>query len=502
MPKIPIYQRHVSLPAKSGMVQRDSRAEVKYYGAVSKAGEAISDFATKMYEAKQVTELSNAQLDSLKQLTEYENGLRDRQDFDNFEPEYEKKVKEIRNYYQKNLMDNKVKQAFASDFERTALRTGVSIRSIANKKRIDHGSASYFNNMTTLKGMLPGADETLKQEIHTKTKIQTSGAVAAGYLTEEQGAERLQKFMKAADTVQAMADLRNDPDNFDSGQYNYIDPKTKILLEDQAIRKSEQIKKDRITQQEKADKTAEKEHKARLENNDFGLWQKQHAGALTESELEDMADNRLINKQTYLNIKNQRRQAASGQLTHDDPIVVGELSVAVVRGIDINKPLLEALEKNQIKTETYIALKKGSASKEYKDGLGLITNALKPSAADKWSPDKHLRYQEAIDTYHQKLQVGLDPVDTGRSISKSYTSDKRRSIDGFPRPAYLEGDKNSRVDLEAATDRTVKAFLSEEISKAEYNRQINIISELQELVQSIEGIPEDIKDEVKKRTGK
>jgi len=37
--------------------------------------------------------------------------------------------------------------------------------------------------------------------------------------------------------------------------------------------------------------------------------------------------------------------------------------------------------------------------RNFKQGMGYISRALKPSEADKWTPDRHVRFAEAVDDF-------------------------------------------------------------------------------------------------------
>ena len=72
-----------------------------------------------------------------------------------------------------------------------------------------------------------------------------------------------------------------------------------------------------------------------------------------------------------------------GEESEDDPVVVGEITEALELGMDIEPILADALERGQIKTSSYISIKKAMGARDYKRGLYYINNSLKPTQFEK-----------------------------------------------------------------------------------------------------------------------
>lgn len=491
MPKIPTFQSTASPPGVSGAVYAPLNLTSQPYAVAAHGLMGISREMERINErmrlARQSTELSTAQVSSLKAMSDLEAGFSERTDFENFDPEFKTRIEELRTSYREQIKDPEVYSAFAHDFEKQALRASINISSMARKREIDHGKASYLNNINELSLMYgQTADEDKKIDILNHVKIQTTGAVAAGYMTEEAGVKSLHKFLKDADTAEAMEDLRRDPENFDASDYPGIDEKTQILLNDQALNRIEANDREHIRAVEKAEKEAEKAHEAKIDNADFDAWQAYNNNELTIPALEDMATRREISEEAYKAIRT--KMEPDKEKAENNPVVIGQLAEQVELGLDVRTQLKEALKQGHIKTETYITMSRQVANKEYSEGMAFVASALKPTAADRWSADRNLRYAEAVDHYNSLVEQGTAPLNAGKEVVKGYMSDIRRTRKGLPKPKFLLGSKESWEHLDRAEKSTVQALENKQISPQEYEREVNIIHELKKIAESQDAI--------------
>jgi hypothetical protein len=257
-----------------------------------------------------------------------------------------------------------------------------------------------------------------------------------------------------------------------------------------------------VAVQEGRDQEAERARKKLVAENDFRVLQLFHNNELTPVYLENLATKRLISEETYDDLSKRLRSGGVSGATENNPLVVGDLAEMIELGIDADERLREALRKGQITDSTFITMTRQAAEGKYKEGLSYLSSALKPSQMDKWSPDKHLKYAEAVDLFNSKVRKGMDPLTAGKEVVNLYTSDTRRTIRGLRRPVFLEGQKDSVVDLDVAEKLTVEAFLSGNLPKDEYEDEIRLINELREIVADLENVPEDLKQEAEKRRKK
>ena len=486
MPKIPTFTSTALPPGVSGTAYAPLDLTARPYAAAARGLMGITSQLQRMDErmrlARQSTELGNAQVGAMKDLSEVESGFASRTDFENFEPEFRQHLDTLRTRYREQIKDPEVYRAFARDFERQALRTEINVRSMARKREIDHGRASYRSNIQELSLMYGRTgDEDKKLDILNRVKVLTAGAVTAGYMTEESGVSALHNFVKSADTAEAMEDLRRDPVTFDAADYPGLDKETQILLQDQALQRMKSLAQEHARAVEQAEQEAEKAHQAQIDEADYAAWQSFSNKQLTLPDLEDMATRREISEQTYRAIRKAMEPDAEKII--NNPVVVGDLAGRVAMGLDVRPQLKEALNQGQIQAQTYIQMSTRIADKEYARGMAYIAHALQPTAADHYSADRHLRYAEAVDHYNSLVEQGISPVNAGKEVVQGYMSDIRRTRKGLPKPKYLTGSKTSWEHLDRAEQATVQAFRNHELTPQEYDREINTISELKKIAE-------------------
>lgn len=230
---------------------------------------------------------------------------------------------------------------------------------------------------------------------------------------------------------------------------------------------------------ESRERDARANHKVVTDENDYAAWQEVYAGTMTTTKLDDLASKRRISLSAYRAIQAKLRNPTEA----NNPRVVGEIADAISNGVDAKTLLDQALADGNIKTETYISMVGKLSSREYKDGLTYLENALKPNIADRYNPDIHRRHADAVLRFNNLVEQGTDPVDAATDVVQSYLGDVGRTINGLPSPRYLKGQNKSDLNalFDAMTD-TAAAFSRGELSTDDYNYEMNNIKELIEIV--------------------
>lgn len=244
------------------------------------------------------------------------------------------------------------------------------------------------------------------------------------------------------------------------------DQKQKVLSDYRTEKKliNERIDKERDEQVEKADDKA---------------WIDYHEGNLGWTQLKNQRTSGEISQKTFLAIE---KLIKKGDIGSDNPLVVGDLNDQIALGVDVSDQLSIELEQGQISGKTYAAMRKALSNKQSTIGLKILNEALQPSPADKWSPDKNLKHSNATVDYYNKVAAGMKPVDAAQEIIQDYTSHLRRTKNGIPKPYYLNGDKNDISALNEAEEVTVRSYELNTITPSEYTRQIEIINNLKDLI--------------------
>jgi len=188
---------------------------------------------------------------------------------------------------------------------------------------------------------------------------------------------------------------------------------------------------------------------------------------------------RKIDSATYEHLT---KQQAEGVMV-ENPFTKSDLEVNILRGTEDFKDQLKfALHNGHIKGATYTAYLKQYNNEKYKAASSYIARALKPSEADKWSEDKHVKYADAMDLFKAKISNGADYDLASKEVVSQYISEMNRSVEGLSKPKYLKGSKDDIDALETAKYDTAMAFHDNLIGIEEYKREIQTIENLQKVL--------------------
>lgn len=208
---------------------------------------------------------------------------------------------------------------------------------------------------------------------------------------------------------------------------------------------------------------------------------------------------RKIDSSTYEHLT---KQQAEGVMV-ESPFVKSDLEANILRGTeDFKVQLKSALHNGYIKGTTYTAYLKQYNNEKYKAASSYIARALKPSEADKWSEDKHVKYADAMDLFKAKIENGADYDMASKEVVSQYISEMNRSIEGLSKPKYLKGAKDDIDALETAKYDTAMAFHDNLIGVEEYKREIRTIENLIKVLrdnESMIGLDADLEAARKKR---
>jgi hypothetical protein len=193
--------------------------------------------------------------------------------------------------------------------------------------------------------------------------------------------------------------------------------------------------------------------------------------------------------------------------TSDDPVTYYNLMEKISRGVDAGQDIIAASSDGSLKNETTKTLLKNQVDVSYQRAAAYITNALKPSDADKWTPGVYKRFADSLDSFHAALQSGAEPGQAARDVVNSVIGDMTLTVDSIPRPKYLTGQKVDTKALELAKESTIQAYNSEAISADTFRiemqkiKDLIMIQEQTERMRAIEAGSKDV-DSSKSRYGK
>ena len=238
--------------------------------------------------------------------------------------------------------------------------------------------------------------------------------------------------------------------------------------------------------------------------------QKVNAGAVLQSlynpeaprvNVHDLHKRRLIDNATYEHAIKARESAML-----DNPWMVTELHDKAERGVDITNDLRNAVEVGSLSEKTAASIGKHTTDEKSKRAMQYIDRALKPSEADKWSPDKHLKYADATRLYYAKIQGGMDYETAAAEVVRGYIDGVRRTVRMLPTPDGITQDqKTDMTALETSKQVLAEKFRKKQITPEVYREQMKNIDALIKIAvedQNTTGMEAEIEALRKKKLGK
>ena len=457
--------------------------------AIAGVGQAAFDVAEAFREAQRATDLSNYSIEAARQLNDLELEYNN---MDQPDPgQFVRSGQEIRGAIEARIDDTVVKRMFVNEFNKTLLYKEFNIKRIAREKFVDHSRATLDQNLVTLRGLASSA-KTREERTHLiyRGKAAVAGRMAAGVISKTDAVNLHQKFLGDLQVDQARADILADPVTAaryltDPEKYPGIPENIRLTLLERAQHRADALDREAVRQDDKLQTRLRKVREDIVKDNDFSAWQAAIAGTLTGAQLNQMANDREISLTAFKGI--HTFWEAKEDDIENDPVIVGEITEQITLGRPVDERMNNALANGQLEPGTYISMKQAIASTVQKQGLAYIANALKPSPADQFAYDKHLRYAEANQRYLQLVKDGMEPMEASRRVVDGYRSDLQRSYKGLSSPMYMPpaGDKRNYSDLDQAEIETVKQHALGNISDRIYIDQMNVISELKALINEI-----------------
>jgi hypothetical protein len=253
------------------------------------------------------------------------------------------------------------------------------------------------------------------------------------------------------------------PDNqtalgLDFKEVNQLHSRFSQLLADRE--RIERIGRDNLEQQQKA--------------NSAAVLQSLYNPAAPKLDVHKLHAERKIDNATYEHAIKARESTVV-----DNPWTISELHDQVERGQDITEQLRTAVEAGQLSGKTAASLGKHAVDEKSKRAMQYIDRALRPSEADKWSPDKHLKYADATRLYYAKIAGGTDYEQAAYEVVKGYIDNVRRTVKMLPTPEGLTSEqKTDLTALEQAKQATAEKFRSGRLTPDVYREQMNALDNL------------------------
>ena len=288
--------------------------------------------------------------------------------------------------------------------------------------------------------------------------------------------------------------------NFEAAITEINDPKSRVLEGLSFEERTSLNNRFRgLYNQREAQEAEQRANKNRqVAENDFNAWIRFFANDLPPEELQALGENRQISERAFIQMQTKRSKGAE----ENNPFVVGDIAIRMERGEDVKNDLIEAASNGHIKTSTLLSYLRANEDEQKKAGLNILTSALKPSPADKYKPDLHLRFSDAIDQYISRVAEApedVSPLDIARDIKDSYTEGTRRTIAGLARPKYIQGNDLDNQSLAEAHEKTLDAYFSEEIGESQFRFEMDLINKYLEYNNRVSNVPPTVQKEIDKR---
>ena len=214
--------------------------------------------------------------------------------------------------------------------------------------------------------------------------------------------------------------------------------------------------------------------------------QKDNAGAVLQAlynpnaprvDVHELHRQRKIDNATYEHAIKARESTVV-----DNPETVSSLHDSIERGIDIKDDIRAAVDAGTLSERTAASVLKHSTDEKSKRAMQYIDRALKPSEADKWSPDKHLKYADATRLYYAKIAAGMDYEQAAAEVVSGYISNLRRTWRNLPAPPGMTDDqKRDPVALQTKQAELTQKLQTKQITPDEFRLQMKNIDNLMNL---------------------
>lgn len=503
--EVPTYQRRIGIPGSIPYARASAGIAAAPGMALVEAGETIARETERHLEARRVTELTERTLEAAQAFDELDQWVDQQTEWDQIVPAYEARVKELQTKYSQEIKDPAVRNMFARDFKKMSIRGKSQAMAKARKIESDYNEANLITTLDTYSDMIarsPDFASASEKIVYARAAI--AGAVASGTISQTEGVKRERDFTEKAQVNFIRRELLSDPEavykGLVSGAYPELDEarKTTLLKESLDLAEASERKRIRILEQAERDREKYKRDAQEAAYGDALVSYSQ--GTLNETQVQRLISGRRIDPDKGSHLLSLIKKSRDDK-PKDNPVVVGRIASALELGTDVSGDLEAALQKNDIKPATYINLKKQLGDRDFKRGLYHVNYALKPSEADQWTPDKHLRHAEAVNEYSSRVAAGEPPMDVAKGVVENFTADVRRTIRGIAAPRFLTGEKTNLQSLKDAQIKTAEEFRKGRISTDDFNREAERIQVLMDLAERLnqndQAMPKELSDRAK-----
>lgn len=226
-------------------------------------------------------------------------------------------------------------------------------------------------------------------------------------------------------------------------------------------------------------KETEKQQKEITDQNNLDVLEAYFNNTLNEKDLDTLAEGQQVDRGIYQYVKNQIRE--DRKIKENNPEIVAEITRRIeLKDYNSAKAMLsDALQKGQIKGETFITMTKALASDSMGDAIGYINRAMQPSELE-FDPYKRQKHADAIVDLANRVANNADPIESAKDIVRLNKTTTATFLSRYRRPRFLKGDKENLIHMADAEFSTVNAYKSGVLSESEYKAEIELIEKIKE----------------------
>lgn len=213
MPRIPIYNNQASIQIRkvteeAPAIRIPAESFTHEARAMSQLGVTISAIAEDIIKVKADQEYAKAKIEGYKTLSQIEVEASQDDDFQNFEPKYTKRIKDVQETILKTIRSPQAKQAFQQDFELKSTYSFYDIMTNGRKRFIDYDKDLMTQEIVTTKqryfsASTPGEKQNAKDELAQIFSRRAENKI----LNKAEAANLYQKEMASLDEGQAEHDI-------------------------------------------------------------------------------------------------------------------------------------------------------------------------------------------------------------------------------------------------------------------------------------------------------
>lgn len=408
------------------------------------------------------------------------------------------KVKEINARVKGTLGDNELYSLYERDFSQTALRESFKVRENAIGRQREAITNEFATNLQTLADMAANEEDVPTQlAIRNKMRTMTSGLVASGVMSPDDGFKAEKSFDRMVVNAQVRRAMRDNPEAaltalLGDGFPQLTDPAEREKWIDQAGRRLDTEVRRRAAEEERTRRQEDKAQREMEEQTAKDGYALAAENQLTPSWVEQNRGN--LGKADYVQLLNK----AKGFDVNTDPKLYTQLRSASMAGKNVKGAADRAYLNGQLARPDYDRIlqdmeqsgvigsggggegKKDPVLKAGEDYIKTSMNAEGPQT----DGITRMRAARAVDDWRDWRRAhpdaGWDEAQKQyRRMTEDATllDDKGNTAILVP-PRYAVGSRQA-PDLAATVQATKKAFDAGQIDKWEYDHQLKLISDWQ-----------------------